>query len=86
MSPTEQTLSVIHNGPVARLKDICEQHLGSKYEHARQKAALHNLPIPTFKLDDTSQKSPWMVRISDLARHIDAQADAATAAWEKSQL
>ncbi|MDE9545442.1 pyocin activator PrtN family protein [Xenorhabdus bovienii] len=52
------------------LSYIAERYLGMKPSTAEQKAALGQLPLPTFRCNN-SQKSPRMVHISDLAELID---------------
>jgi len=39
---------------------------------ARKKANFHQLPFPTFKLEQ-SAKAPWMVRLEDFAIYLDQQ-------------
>lgn len=51
---------------------ICEKYFGMKPAHAERKAALGQLPIPTFRAG-ASQKCPRMIHIQDLADYIDAQ-------------
>ena len=85
MTDTELKLTAIHKGPVARLADICEPYLQLKYAEARRRAAVHALPFAAFRLGD-SAKAPLMVRVADLARHIDGVAKAAQADWEHSQV
>lgn len=83
---TEQQLLEVHGTPMVRLADICEKYFGNKHYQARIRANKNALPIPAFRLDETSHKSPWMVMLSDLASFIDAKAKAATKSWIASQL
>lgn len=86
MTPTELQLLAIHKSPVVRLADICEQYMNSNYQWARQKASLHMLPFPAWRVDESSTKSPWVVRVSDLAAYLDARGRASKAEWDKSQV
>lgn len=56
--------------PVVPLKDICSEYFGLSYQTARQRANAGMLPIPTFR---TSQKSDYLVHLTDLASYIDQQ-------------
>jgi len=56
--------------PTVPLAEICEKYLGLKPRTAEDKAALGQLPLPTFRLG-TSQKSPRLVHLQDLAELID---------------
>lgn len=85
MKETEFQLLAVHRAPAVSLDAISEQYLGIGHVVARQRAALNTLPFPTFRLT-ASKKSPIMVKISDLATHIDNQHQAATAGWENSQV
>ena len=85
MTRTLTLLAAIHQGPVARLEDICERYLQVGYPEARRRAVLNALPFPAFRLTE-SQKSPLVVRIEDLAAHIDRQAEAASKDWANSQV
>lgn len=85
MTPTELKLTAIHKGPVARLSDISRQYLGMEYAEAAKLAAVNDLPFPTFRLRD-SRKAPLMVRVVDLAAHIDAVSECAKESWDNSQV
>ena len=47
-------------------------------------AASQKLPVPVVRTMN-SQKSPWMVKLSDLAVYIDAQHERYRKTWEKVQ-
>lgn len=85
MTKTEQQLLEIHKAPFVRLADICALYLNCNYAWARQKAALHTLPFPAFQMSDDSQKSPWVVHITDLAAYLDERTRLGRAAWTRSQ-
>jgi hypothetical protein len=85
MSPTELQLFVKHRSTVVRLEAICEEYFGLGAKTASDYAALNKLPVPAFRLT-SSQKAPWMVKLSALAAHIDAAQKAAQELWEKSWL
>ncbi|ANI83329.1 MULTISPECIES: pyocin activator PrtN family protein [Kosakonia] len=54
------------------LADVCEKYFGMKSATADKKAALGQLPIPTFRAGE-SQKAPRMIHIQDLADYIEKQ-------------
>lgn len=81
---TEIQLVFLYKAAAVELENICEKYLGLSPKVAKQRAALHTLPFPTFRLTD-SAKAPIMVKVSDLARHIDDQHEAAAKSWEHSQ-
>lgn len=56
------------------LSVVAEKFLNLTPAYADKKAALCELPFPTYR-DDSSQKAPRMVHISDLAEWIDKQRD-----------
>jgi len=58
------------------LATIAERYLGMRPVTADKKAGCGELPIPTFRMDN-SQKCPRMVHVSDLAEFIDNQRKAA---------
>lgn len=67
------------------LNEISEEYFGLSPEEANRRAKLNRLPVPTFQLVQ-SQKSPRLVHIEDLAKHIDTQRSEARTSWEKSQI
>jgi len=77
MTPTEIQLLVTLKAAIVPLDSICKKYFNLSPAEARRRAALHQLPVPVWRLVD-SQKAPLMVRVADLARVIDAIADAAT--------
>lgn len=81
---TALLLMAQYESPTIPLSDVCE-YLGLGEKEAASKARLNKLPFPTFRLT-TSQKSPLLVHIHDLATFIDGQRDAARKEWEKSQV
>lgn len=52
------------------LTDICEKYFGLSEAQAQRRAKNHQLPLPIFRAVK-SQKSPLLVNISDLAKHLD---------------
>lgn len=85
MTDTEIMLLAVHKSPIVRLEDICEQYFGLQYDTARNRAALNQLPVATWRLLD-SHKAPLMVRLTELAAHIDATAEAATEQHANSKI
>jgi hypothetical protein len=84
-SKTELELLAVHRSPVVRLEDICQPYLNLNYPQARDRAALNELGLPTFRMRD-SRKAPLLVRVTELAQYIDQRANAATDEWRKSQV
>lgn len=85
MSNTEITLIALHRNPAVQLEDICEHYFGLSPLVARQRASLQQLPVPVFRLTESS-KSPLMVHVRDLANHIDTKLEKATREWENSKV
>lgn len=82
---TAYALLARFESPTVRLELICEEFFGIKKEKAYERAALNELPVPTFRATD-SQKAPRLVHLEDLARWLDAQRVRAREEWEKSQV
>ncbi|MCG8991781.1 pyocin activator PrtN family protein [Laribacter hongkongensis] len=74
-----------HETPLIKLEDICEDYFGLSKGEARKRANLNTLPIPTVRMAD-SNKSPILVHVDDLAKHIDEQRRRATEQWARSQI
>ncbi|MDP9568762.1 UNVERIFIED_ORG: hypothetical protein J2806_004449 [Kosakonia oryzae] len=64
------------------LADVCEKYFGMKSATADKKAALGQLPIPTFRAGE-SQKAPRMIHIQDLADYIEKQRAAGKELFEQ---
>lgn len=71
--------------PVVPLTDICTKYLNLSAKKAMEKAALNQLPFPTFRLAD-SQRAPLLVSVTDLMAHIEVCRAAANESWAKSQV
>lgn len=85
MTDTLLQLLALHRAAAVRLGDICEHYLNLSPIVAKQRAALNTLPFPTFRMT-SSNKAPYMVKLSDLAAHIDSTHEVATEGWTASQL
>ena len=85
MTDTEFQLWAIYKAPIIRLDAICQEQFGVSPKTAYDQAEMNKLPIPTFRLAD-SRKAPRLVKLVDLARHIDNKAEAASEMWEASQV
>ncbi len=58
------------------LESVAKKYLGLEPAQAKRMASMHRLPMPCYRAG--SQKSPWLVRVTDLADFLDKQrADAA---------
>lgn len=85
MTTTELQLLALHKAPAVRLDAICDHYLNMSPAVAGKRAALNTLPFPTFRIND-SLKAPVMVKVTDLAKHIDAKHESAEKEWEASQV
>ena len=85
MTPTHEALLATHKAAALKLIDICEPYLGLTYAVALRKAGSNELPFPAFR-PMASQRSPWMVKVEDLADFLDEQAAAAKVEWLNSQV
>jgi len=85
MTETETILSVLH-GPAIPLSAVCDTYFGiTSYKEACRKAAVCELPVPTFKLRE-SERAPYLIHAKDLAAWIDSQAQAARVDWQHCQV
>lgn len=71
--------------PLVELDKIAEEFLKMSIATARRKANNYDLPFPVIRLGN-SQKSPYVVHITELAKYIDNLTEQATARWEKFQM
>jgi hypothetical protein len=62
------------------LEQVAAKYLGLDAAHAKRQAASQALPFPVYRAG--SQKSPWMVRVSDLAEYLDKCRENAKREWE----
>ena len=85
MTPTEFQLFVTYRDTVIPVDSICEKYLNLTPPEARRRALLNKLPFPTFRVVE-SQKAPIMVKLTDLASHIDRKHKQAEESWEHSQV
>lgn len=51
-------------------------------EVAKRRANVQTLPFPAFRAD-TSQKSPWLVNLADLAAWLEKSQNQASKDWQK---
>lgn len=66
------------------LEVVAERYLGLGRREAFQRATACKLPFPAYR-GSSSQKSPWLVRLTDLAAHLDRQREEAKKEWEIMQ-
>lgn len=62
------------------LETVAQKYLGMDKRAAYRDAAASSLPFPAFRCG--SQKSPWMVHVSDLAEWIDSEREKAKKDWK----
>ena len=80
MNKIEMYLFIKFKNPTIPLENVCEEYFGFSKGTAKQKAKSQTLPIPAFRLGN-SQKSPWLVSLTDLAGFIDLNHNLAKAQW-----
>ena len=68
---TYATLLVEYGRTVVPLKELAVPFLGLSGERASSLAKRGELELPAFKTGGT--RSPWMLHLYDLAKHIDSQ-------------
>lgn len=61
------------------LETVAERYLGMDKKRAYMQAARAALPFPAYRAG--GQKSPWMVRVTDLAAWLDSARDKAAQDW-----
>lgn len=66
------------------LSEIAPKYLKMSLTTAKRKANAGELPIPTYRLND-SQKSLRMINVNDLASYIDQQRDEAVIEFNRSK-
>lgn len=62
------------------LADIASDYLGMTQKEANTRATRAALPFPAYRIG--SNKSPWLVRITDLAAFLDAERERAARDWK----
>ncbi|RRD90406.1 pyocin activator PrtN family protein [Conchiformibius steedae] len=81
---TAFVLAMRYQSTTVLLEEIIKHympHVG--IEQAKRRAAEQTLPFPAFKADRGNKKSPYLVRVSDVAAWLDNQAADAEAEWRK---
>lgn len=58
---------------------VAERYLGIAADKAKARAKHGLLPFPAYRCG--SQKTPWLVRVTDLAEWIDAQREKGLEEW-----
>lgn len=81
---TEFALLAQYNKAFVPLEEICQDYFNLGEKQARNMAAKGQLPIPVMR-GSRSQKSPYLVKVSDLAEYLDKQYQAYRDDWEKLQ-
>lgn len=64
------------------LEKVAPKYLGMDEKQWKRAASLQTLPFPVFR--GGSQKAPWLVNVSELARYLDKRADEAKKDWRAS--
>ncbi len=81
MNPTYFGLLAEFGESEIPLERICDKYFGLSVAKAKRRACLQQLPVPAYRAG--SQKSPWLISASDLARHIDQQRRVAEKQWSR---
>lgn len=80
---TAFVLTMRYQSTTVPLEEIIKHympHVG--IDQAKRRAAEQTLPFQAFKADKNSHKSPYLVRVADVAAWLDSQA-AAAEDWRK---
>lgn len=78
---TQFALLARFGSSTVELKEISKEFFGITPKTAEQRAKACDFPLPTFKLRD-SERSPTLIKIEDLAAHIDTQYEQAKNEWQ----
>lgn len=65
-----------------QLETVALKYLGLERREALTRAARQSLPFPAYRPGGT-QKSPWVVRITDLAEYLDNAREKAQRDWRE---
>jgi hypothetical protein len=84
MTPTTKALIEEWGARDIPLEAICERYFGIGPRVARERAAAAALPIPAYRAN-RSQKSPWLIRASDLADLLDQEYQRQRERWTELQ-
>ena len=63
------------------LSDVASDYLGMTQKEANTRAKRAALPFPAYRVG--SNKSPWLVRVTDLAAYLDAEREKAARDWKE---
>ena len=61
------------------LEKVATKYLGLDIRQCKRAAAMQQLPLPCYRAG--SQKSPWLVRVTDLADYLDKCREQAARDW-----
>lgn len=81
---TAFVLTMRYQSTTVPLEEIIKHympHVG--LDQAKRRAAEQTLPFPAFKADRGNKKSPYLVRVADVAAWLDNQAAEAAEDWRK---
>lgn len=82
---TAFSLMACHQRALIPLETVGSDYLGLGKREVNEQAARNRLPFPVIRLTE-SIKAPRFVRIEDLAKWIDHQADIAQQSWQQRQI
>ncbi|WP_244536396.1 pyocin activator PrtN family protein [Agarivorans sp. QJM3NY_29] len=67
------------------VEELAEPYLNLARRTALNRAKTHSLPFPCFRVGDT-QKSPYVVALSDLVEFIDRRIEEERSLWKSFQI
>ena len=79
---TEFALLALFGKPYVRLEEVCQDYFNVGAHKAKQMASRGEFPVPVMRASH-SQKSPYLVKVTDLARHLDDRYNEHREDWEK---
>lgn len=81
---TAFVLTMRYQSTCIPLEEVRRQWLPHLSENEiKKKASCQSLPFPVFRADKNSRKSPYLVKVSDVAAYLDSQAQQALFEWKR---
>ncbi|GAB7228722.1 hypothetical protein D8T51_21605 [Vibrio vulnificus] len=77
-------LAQFGNRTLIPVEELAEPYLGVAVNTAKRKAKCNELPFPCFRVG-LSQKSPYVVHLSELVKYIDQRTNEARSLWKTYQ-
>lgn len=82
---TIQLLNMRHMTPIITLELACKLYLPhiNSHDAITKRASEQGFPFPVFKAEPNNKKSPYMVKLKELAAWIDREAEQGEHDWKK---